>query len=84
MKNKMTEEEAYSAVKKEANAILNTAGFSWDDLPDTNSIWDWICDGMTSQDIRATAKDCCWDRLYDSGMDRDLATTIVYGKTPRY
>ena len=80
MKNKMTEEEAYSAVKKEANAILNTVGFSWDDLPDTNSIWDWIYDGMTREDIRSTAKDCCWDRLYDSGMNRDFVTKIVYGK----
>ena len=76
----MTEEEAYDAVKKEANVILGTIGVSWDDLADTNSIWDWISEDMTVKNIKDTAKDCCWDRLYDGGMDRDLATELIYGK----
>jgi len=76
----MTEQEAYDAVKKEANVILGTIGVSWDDLADTNSIWDWISEDMTVKNIKDTAKDCCWDRLYDDGMDRDLATEVIYGK----
>jgi len=76
----MTEQEAYDAVKKEANVILGTIGVSWDDLADTNSIWDWISEDMTVKNIKDTAKDCCWDRLYDDGMYRDLATEVIYGK----
>lgn len=76
----MTEQEAYKKVKAKCNEILSTIGISWDTLPDTNSIWDWISEDMTEKDIENTAKDCCWDRLYDGGLDRDLASDIIYGK----
>ena len=76
----MTEQEAYNKVKKEADNILSAAGLSWDDLPDTNSIWDCIDEDMSDKHIEDIAKDCCWDRLYDGGMDRDMATEMIYGK----
>jgi hypothetical protein len=76
-----TEQEVYDKVKAEANNILSRLGFDWDTLPDTNSIWDWVEPDMTDKQIKSTAKDCCWDRLYDSGMDRDLTTEIIYGNS---
>ena len=74
------EQVVYNKTKGECNRILRQIGASWDDLPDTNSIWDWIDEDMSDSDIQDVAKDCCWDRLYDGGMDRDLATEIIYGK----
>jgi len=76
----MTEQQAYDKVKTEANKILGGIGISWDDLADTNSIWDWVCEDMSEKNIKDTAKDVCWDRLENDGMDRDLATEIIYGK----
>ena len=74
------EQLVYNKTKGECNRILRQIGVSWDDLPDTNSIWDWIDEDMSDSDIQDVAKDCCWDRLYDGGMDRDLATELIYGK----
>ena len=74
------EQLVYNKTKGECNRILRQIGASWDDLPDTNSIWDWIDEDMSDSDIQNVAKDCCWDRLYDGGMDRDLATETIYGK----
>ena len=74
------EKVVYDKVKAECDRILGGIGMSWDCLPDTNSIWDWIDGDMGDDTIREVAKDCCWDRLYDGGMDRDLATETIYGK----
>ena len=75
----MTEQQAYDAVKKEADVILGDMGFSWDCLPDTNSIWDWVDKDMSKELIKATARDCCWDRLVDGGLDNETATSFIYG-----
>jgi len=72
--------EVYKKVKDECNKILGRIGLSWDDLPDTNSIHDWICEDMTDKEIKNIAKDCCWDRLYDAGMSRDTVTDLIYRK----
>ena len=74
------EQDAYNRVKVECDKILGSLGMSWDCLPDTNSIWDWIDEGMSEDMIKSVAKDCCWDRLYDGGMDRNDATIFIYGK----
>jgi len=74
------EQIVYNKVKTECDRILGDIGMSWDCLPDTNSIWDWIDGDMDKETIESVAKDCCWDRLYDGGMDRDLATETIYGK----
>tara|TARA_Y100000296_G_C4933170_1_gene137653 strand:- start:40 stop:285 length:246 start_codon:yes stop_codon:yes gene_type:complete len=74
------EQQTYNKVKAECDKILGSLGFSWDCLPDTNSIWDWVDGDMSEDSIKATAKDCCWDRLYDGGMDRDDATAFIYGE----
>ena len=77
------EQNNYDAVKKECDSILiNKIGLSWDCLADTNSIWDYISDEpMTDEYITDAAEDACWNRLYDDGMDRDLATELIYGET---
>ena len=74
------EQEVYNKVKAECDRLLGGVGMSWDCLPDTNSIWDWIDGDMDDDTIKDVAKDCCWDRLYDGGMDRDDATVFIYGK----
>ena len=74
------EQVVYNKVKGECNRILRQIGFTWDCLPDTNSIWDWIDEDMSDSTIQDVAKDCCWDRLYDGGMDRNDATIFIYGK----
>ena len=74
------EQVAYNKVKAECDRILGGIGMCWDTLPDTNSIWDWVHEDMDDSDIKNVAKDCCWDRLYDGGMERDLATEVIYGK----
>ena len=80
----MSEQQVYDKIKAECDKILGAIGMSWDCLPDTNSIWDWVeeVDGdMTdAATLKSIAKDCCWDRLYDGGMDRDLATDTIYGE----
>ena len=74
------EQLVYNKTKGECNRILRQIGVSWDDLPDTNSIWDWIDEDMSDDMIKSVAKDCCWDRLVDGDMDRDTATEVIYGK----
>ena len=74
------EQEVYTKVMEECNRILGRAGVSWDCLPDTNSVWDCIDEDMDDDTIKDVAKDCCWDRLYDGGMERDDATVFIYGK----
>jgi len=78
--SKAIEQRNYDAVKKECNSVLSAIPIDWDDLADTNSIWDWIdSEPMTEEQIKDTAKDACWDRLYDDGMDRDLVNELIYG-----
>ena len=80
----MTQQEAikinYDKVQQEANNILGGIGLHWDDLADTNSIWDFICEDMSENSIKDTAKDVCWDRLESDGMPGQMATNIIYGK----
>lgn len=76
------EQKNYDAVKEQCNSILSVIPIHWDDLADTNSIWDYISDEpMTDSHITDAAEDACWNRLYDDGMDRDLATELIYGET---
>ncbi len=78
----MTDKEqvVYNKVMTECNRILGSMGMTWDCLADTNSVWDWIDEDMDDDAVNDVAKDCCWDRLYDDGMDRDTATEFIYGK----
>ena len=79
MKDK--EQEVYNKLQKTCNELLiKTVGMGWDDLDDTNSCWDYIDESMTNKQITEVAPDVCWDRLYDSGMDRDTCTELMYGE----
>ena len=74
-------QELHNSVQKACNSfLLGRFGVGWHDLSDSVSIWDWIDEDMDDDTIKDVAKDCCWDRLYDGGMDRDLATETIYGK----
>lgn len=75
----MTEQEAYNKVKSKADNVLGGIGLHWDDLADTVSIWDWVCEDMSEKNIESTAKDVCWDKLTNDGMPNNLATSVCYG-----
>ncbi len=70
----------YNKVMAECNKLLGGMGLSWDCLADTNSVWDWIDEDMSDDMIKSVAKDCCWDRLVDGGLDNDTATSYLYGE----
>ena len=73
------EQIVYNKVKAECNKLLGGIGLSWDCLGDTNSIWDWIDEDMSDRMIKNTAKDCCWERLTNDGLDYDTADSYIYG-----
>ena len=50
------EQEVYNKVMAECDKILGTMGTSWDCLPDTNSVWDWIDEDMDDNTIKSVAK----------------------------
>ena len=78
---KAKEQKVYNKLHKTCNELLiKTAGIGWDDLADTNSCWDYVDESMTDEQITNIAPDVCWDRLYDSGMDRDMCTELMYGE----
>lgn len=58
----------YTIAIQLANRLLPV---HWDDLPDTNSMWDYINEngGMTFEDLYAAVKDACNDRLPKEGID---------------
>lgn len=64
----LTKEDAY----KFANEIVNGDSikygfdFCWDELPDRNSLWDYIYDGMTEKQITVQARIAMEDRLQES------------------
>ena len=69
----------YKETRTQVDVILNSKfGISWDDLPDTNSIWDWIDSDMSTDTINDIATDLVWDRMYDAGYDRDQLTKTLY------
>ena len=77
---KAKEQAIYNKLQKTCNdLLLSRVGMGWDDLADTNSCWDYLDENMTDKQITKTAPDICWDRLYDSGMDRDMCTELMYG-----
>jgi hypothetical protein len=56
-------------------------GLSWNDLPDTVCITDWVDGGFLRSDISASLiKDICWEKLADEYPDRCSLNKIIYGE----
>lgn len=57
-----------------ANKIIGNrlGGMTWDDLPDTNSLWDHISEGMSGDDFIQAVKDSVDERLSEMEDDMDL------------
>ena len=56
--------------------------FGWDDLPDTNSMWDYIDEngGMTYDQLKGAVKEAVNDRLSEEGMGLDDMPGGLYEK----
>lgn len=66
---KFEDQELFNFAMCLVNIYLNRKiGLSWDDLPDTNSLWDYIEKGMSPMDIMAAAKDAADERLGENGF----------------
>lgn len=62
----------YNVAVNSANRLLPMQ-MHWNDLPDTNSMWDYIDEngGMSYKDFIAAVKEACNDRLSEEGMSLD-------------
>lgn len=71
-------QEAFDLAMKIVNDTTTPYVFvDWDDLPDVNSMWDFIDDGMTFKQIKEAAKEAYEQRLRDDDADDDLIDLIM-------
>ncbi|MHA2099648.1 MAG: hypothetical protein ACW99A_13310 [Candidatus Kariarchaeaceae archaeon] len=68
-----TQDEAFKIANKMVNEDWLEHGFSftWDELPDYTSLWDYLSDGMTEDQIKSQAKIAMQDRLEEAGMTEE-------------
>jgi len=73
-------EALYKLAVKLAGQILP---LGWDDLPDTNSMWDYINEngGMTYEELVKNVKEACNDRLSEEGVDFDMLNEKAKSKS---
>lgn len=65
-----SEEDKYALALIFANMFLGkNFGFSWDDLPDINSLWDCVESSDTVDELIANVKDACRERISEEGGD---------------
>ena len=55
--------------------LAAVAALSWDDLGDTNSLWEYIDDNMSDVELRIAAEDAATDRLREDGFPMDILTS---------
>ncbi len=68
-----TSEETFDFAMILANMyLMKKTGLDWDSLSDTNSMWDYIDQGMSATDILAAAQDAAKERLSGEDMGFDL------------
>ena len=75
------EEHTADVVVRMCNDFLQKKfGLSWNDLPDTVCIHDWVDGSFLRSDITSSlVKDICWEKLADEYPDRCGLNTIIYG-----
>jgi len=59
--SKLNEDALYKEAMKRSGCCL--LEFDWDDLPDTNSMWDYIQVGMSSEQLDIAVKEACENRI---------------------
>lgn len=62
---KLTLEEAY---KFGMAYINNSAEIGWNDLADTNSLWDHLSEDMTEAEVKIAAKEAFFERISEDEL----------------
>ena len=58
--------------------IMNKTGISFMELPDNNTVDDWVEEDMDTDDIDSIIPDLAWEILDLSGMNRDTVDKLCY------
>ena len=58
--------------------IMNKTGMSFMELPDSNTVDDWIEEDMDTEYIDSIIPDLVWEILDDAGMDRATIDILCY------
>lgn len=68
---KLSEQELYNFALLHANRYIGNrlGGMTWDDLGDTNSLWDYIDKGMSTKEVVGGAIDAAKERLQNEAGD---------------
>ena len=66
------------AQHKVGQFIMSRTGFSFMELPDSNTINDWVEEDMTKEQVDEIIPDLAWEILDNSGMDRDTVDRLCY------
>ncbi len=77
----MPDEKTYTrdeAFKMAENRVSHRT-VSWDDLPDTNSLWDYIEDGMTASQILDLADEAYKDRFREAADEMGFSDDDIEG-----
>ena len=61
-----SEKQAFDLAMVRLNDPVKTFP-TWDDLPDTNSLWDYLCDGMNTSEVERVTTEAYDDRLQYAG-----------------
>lgn len=71
-------QEAFDLAMKIVNDMNTEYVFiAWDDLPDYNSMWDFIDEGMTFKQIKEAAKEAYSERVKDDD-DNEILELIMF------
>lgn len=74
---RFTRDEAYEIANKYVNSV-SSFNITWDELPDTNSLWDYLDEDMTHAEIISAAKEAYKERLSeDFGDDDELLDMLM-------
>lgn len=79
----MAKPSTYDRAKRIADGILFGIDMGWDELPDSNSLHDYVDDNMSEEQLISAVKDACFDRLieaWDAELGITTAQFYVYGK----
>jgi hypothetical protein len=75
---KFDEQDTFDFAMILANMFIGNklGGMGWDDLSDTNSMWDFIHVGMGPKELFDAAKEASKERLSNEGMGEDMMENV--------
>lgn len=62
-----------------ANKHVNAKSIAWDDLPDINSLWDWLDEDMTDAQAIEAAKLAYSERFTESANEMGFSDEDIEG-----